>query len=86
VPLARGHDAELSIELHNGASLGGPRRARRVTAGAMGGLVGLVLDARGVPLGLPRRTDDRRAVLASWRDVFVREATVPALEPALAGT
>jgi hypothetical protein len=52
----------------------------------MGGLVGLVLDARGVPLGLPRRTDDRRAVLASWRDVFVREATVPALEPALAGT
>jgi hypothetical protein len=85
VPLARGHDAELEIELHNGASLGGPRRARHATANAMGGVVGLILDARGVPLGLPRRTDDRRAVLASWRDVFGREASLPAIEPALAG-
>jgi hypothetical protein len=85
VPLARGHDAELEIELHNGASLGGPRRARHVTANAMGGVVGLVLDARGVPVGLPRRSDDRRAVLASWRDAFGREASLPAFEPALAG-
>jgi hypothetical protein len=85
VPLARGHDAELEIELHNGASLGGPRRARHVTANAMGGVVGLVLDARGVPVGLPRRSDDRRAVLASWRDSFGREASLPAFEPALAG-
>lgn len=85
VPLARGHDAELEIELHNGATLGGPRRTRRVTAGAMGGVVGLVLDARGVPLRLPRRSDDRRAVLAAWRDVFLREAAVPVLEPAQAG-
>jgi len=85
VSLPRGHDAELEIELHNGASLGGPRRTRRVTASAMGGVVGLVLDARGVPLGLPRRTDDRRAVLASWRDTFGREAAVPALDAAMAG-
>lgn len=85
VPLARGHDAELEIELHNGASLGGPRRTRHVSASAMGGVVGLVLDARGVPLGLPRRSDDRRAVLASWRDVFTREASLPAIEPAMAG-
>jgi hypothetical protein len=85
VPLARGHDAELEIELHNGASLGGPRRTRHVTASAMGGVVGIVLDARGVPLGLPRRSDDRRAVLAGWRDVFAREAALPPLEPAMAG-
>jgi hypothetical protein len=85
VPLARGHDAELEIDLHNGASLGGPRRARHATASAMGGVVGLILDARGIPLGLPRRTDDRRTVLASWRDIFAREASLPAIEPALAG-
>jgi hypothetical protein len=85
VPLARGHDAELEIDLHNGASLGGPRRSRHVTAGAMGGVVGLILDARGVPLGLPRRSDDRRAVIASWRDTFAREAAVPPVEANLAG-
>jgi hypothetical protein len=51
-----------------------------------GGVVGLILDARGVPLALPRRADDRRAVLASWRDAFLREPAVPVLEPALVGS
>jgi hypothetical protein len=86
VPLARGHEAELEIELHNGASLGGARRARHATTSAMGGVVGLILDGRGIPLALPRRSDDRRAVLAAWRDVFLREAAMPAFEPALVGT
>jgi hypothetical protein len=85
IPLTRGHEAELEIELGQGVTLGGPRRARRVTASAMGGVVGLVLDARGVPLSLPRRSDDRRAVLSGWRDLFAREASVPAIEPALVG-
>lgn len=84
VPLARGHEAELDIELGIGVSLGGPRRARRVTANAMGGVVGLILDARGVPLSLPRRSDDRRAVLAGWRDAFAREPVLPAMEPVVA--
>ena len=69
----------------HGVSMGGPRRARRVTAGAMGGVVGLILDARGMPLSLPRRSDDRRAVLAGWRDLFAREPSAPAIEPALVG-
>lgn len=86
VPLARGHEAELDVELHNGASLGGPRRARQVTVEVTGGVVGLILDARGVPLSLPRRPDDRRAVLASWRDAFLREPALPVLEPALVGS
>jgi hypothetical protein len=51
----------------------------------MGGVVGLILDARGMPLALPRRSDDRRAVLAGWRDLFAREPSVPAIEPALVG-
>lgn len=85
VPLARGHEAELEIELLQGASLGGARRARRMTAMAMGGAVGLVLDARGVPLPVPRRPDDRRAVLAAWRDAVVREPAVMTLDPSLVG-
>ncbi len=85
VPLSRGHEAELEIELGIGVSLGGPRRSRRLTASAMGGVVGLILDARGVPLSLPRRSDDRRAVVAGWRDVFAREPLLPAMEPVMVG-
>jgi hypothetical protein len=74
VPLPRGQEAELTIEPANGVTLGAGRRSPRVTATATGGAVGLVLDARGVPIGLPRRADDRRAVVASWRDSLMREA------------
>jgi hypothetical protein len=78
VPLPRGQVAELEIELDPTVSLGAPRRTRRLRATVTGGAVGLVLDARDVPLLLPRRNDDRRAVLTSWRDAFLREARPPA--------
>jgi len=74
VPLPRGQEAELTIEPANGVTLGGGRRSPRITATATGGTVGVVLDARGVPIGLPRRADDRRTVVASWRDALMREA------------
>jgi MutL protein len=73
VPLARGLEAELGIELGAGVSLGASRRSPRVTVTATGGSVGLMLDARGVPIALPRRADDRRVVLTGWRDAFARE-------------
>jgi hypothetical protein len=73
VPLGRGHVAELDIELEPGVTLGEPRHARRVHATVTGGTVGLILDARDSPLALPRRSDDRRAVLSGWRDTFLRE-------------
>jgi len=73
VPLARGQSAELEIELESGVTLGGRARARRVHASVLGGVVGLVLDARDIPLVLPRRIDDRRAVLAAWQDAMLRE-------------
>ncbi|HSM38858.1 MAG TPA: glutamate mutase L [Candidatus Limnocylindrales bacterium] len=84
VPLARGHDAELEIELANGASLGANRHAARVQASATGGVVGVILDARGIPLVLPRRSDDRRTMLAAWRETFLREPRMPVSEPAAA--
>lgn len=73
LPLPRGERAELELELSAGVSLPGARRAHRVRAEVVGGTVGLVLDARGVPLQLPRRLDDRRVVLAGWRDLLLRE-------------
>jgi hypothetical protein len=79
VPLPPGQTAELSIEMGEGVSIGAPRRSPRITATATGGAVGLVLDARGVPVQLPRRADDRRAVLAAWRDALRRE-TSPSTE------
>ena len=77
LPLGRGQAAELDIELTPGVTLGGPRQGRRVHATVSGGAVGLMLDARDTPLTLPRRSDDRRAVLADWRDSFLREPMAP---------
>jgi len=73
VPLARGQEAELTIETGDGVALGGGRRSPRIQALATGGAVGLILDARGIPIVLPRRGDDRRAMVASWRDALARE-------------
>ncbi|HVG88536.1 MAG TPA: hypothetical protein VM823_06150, partial [Gaiellales bacterium] len=55
----------------------GTRHGRRVRATVSGGAVGLILDARDAPLALPRRSEDRRAVLAGWRDTFLREPAQP---------
>jgi hypothetical protein len=73
VPLARGTEAELSIEAGPGVSLGASRRSPRVRALATGGAVGLVLDARGIPISMPRRGDDRRAVQSAWAEAIARE-------------
>ncbi|HEX6655285.1 MAG TPA: hypothetical protein VF153_03635, partial [Candidatus Limnocylindria bacterium] len=77
----RGQSAELDIELMSGVNLGAARPGRRMHATVTGGSVGLVLDARDIPLAAPRRTDDRRAVLNAWRDTFLREPTVTASLP-----
>jgi hypothetical protein len=73
LPLARSTEAELRIEPGPGVTLGTSRRSPRIVARATGGSVGIVLDGRGTPIALPRRADDRRAVLAGWRDAFARE-------------
>ena len=73
VPLGRGQEAEVQIETAAGVTLGASRRSPRISAAVTGGSVGLILDARGIPIVLPRRGDDRRAVIAGWRDAFQRE-------------
>lgn len=74
VPLGPGQEAELLIEPGAGISLGTGRRTPRIHASAMGGTVGVILDGRGVPIALPRRGDDRRAVIGAWREAMAREA------------
>ena len=73
MPLLRGERAELELELEGGATLPAPRRAHRLRAEVVGGAVGVVLDARDVPLTLPRRLDDRREVIAGWLETLLRE-------------
>ncbi|MEA2652149.1 MAG: hypothetical protein QOI85_1870 [Chloroflexota bacterium] len=73
VPLPRGQEAELTVEPAGGVSLGAARRSPRIQATVTGGAVGVMLDARGIPIALPRRSDDRREVLAGWRDTLMRE-------------
>ncbi len=73
MPLPRGQQAEITVEPLHGVSLGTARRSPRISATVSGGAVGLILDARGVPIGLPRRGDDRREVLAGWREVLERD-------------
>ena len=74
VPLAAGQEADLVIEPGPGISLGASRRSPRLHARATGGAVGIILDGRGVPIALPRRGDDRRAVLAGWQEALSRDA------------
>jgi hypothetical protein len=78
VPLGAGQFAEMEIDLEEGASLGAARRSRRAWAEVTGGAVGVILDARGTPASLPRRAEDRRAVLSAWRDAMLREPPQPA--------
>ena len=73
LPLPRGSEAELSIETGPGVSLGAARRSPRARAMASGGAVGIVLDGRGVPIAMPRRGDDRRAMQSAWADALARE-------------
>ena len=75
VPLASGQEAEMIVEPLGGTSLGASRHSPRVHANATGGSIGLILDARGAPIALPRRGDDRREVLAGWQGTLRRDPT-----------
>jgi len=66
VELAPGDHAIATIETETGGRLGPD--ARRVSVPVSGGVAGLIVDGRGIPLRLPARGDDRRAALAAWHD------------------
>lgn len=65
--LAPGAQALATLEFREAVRVG--HRARRVTIPVSGGVAGLALDLRDVPLRLPERRDRRRAALASWGEM-----------------
>jgi hypothetical protein len=64
VDLPPGVPARVEVETREGSLLG--VRARRVSLDVSGGLGGLLVDTRDVPLRLPDRPERRRALLEAW--------------------
>ena len=67
VDLAPGDQALATLEFKEAVRVG--HRARRVTVQVSGGVAGLAVDLRDVPLRLPERRDRRRAALAAWGEL-----------------
>lgn len=65
VELPPGAPATVELEVREGRF--GRTRARRIGFEATGGLGGLFIDTRGVPLRLPPRTERRRELVAQWQ-------------------
>jgi hypothetical protein len=64
VDLPPGVPARAEIELREGSLLG--TKNRRSAVDVTGGLGGLLVDTRDVPLRLPDRAERRRALLEAW--------------------
>lgn len=65
LPLPTGQTAELTLRPTRNFDIGlGPGRGQNVTV--HGGAVGLVIDARGRPLVLPKEDEARRSVVRQW--------------------
>jgi hypothetical protein len=56
-----------TLEFRDAVRVG--HRARRVTVPVSGGVAGLAVDMRDVPLRLPERRDRRRAALSAWGEL-----------------
>ncbi len=65
IELAPGVEAELQAEPSRGFDLGAGK-GKAVVLKATGGVVGLILDARGRPLRLPEDSSERAAQLRAW--------------------
>lgn len=67
IELAPGDTALATLEFRDAVRIG--HRARRVAVPVSGGVAGLAVDLRDVPLRLPERRDRRRAALAAWGEL-----------------
>src|SRR5712692_3228503 len=65
LPLATGRAAKLSIRPRPGFNAGfGPGRGRSLTI--KGGVLGVIIDARGRPIALPRPAEQRQELVKQW--------------------
>jgi hypothetical protein len=67
IDLAPGDQAFATLEFRDAVRVG--HRARRVAVPVSGGVAGIAVDLRDVPLRLPERRDRRRAALAAWGEL-----------------
>ena len=67
IDIAPGDSSLATLEFRDAARIG--HRARRVAVHVSGGIAGLAVDLRDVPLRLPERRDRRRAALAAWGEL-----------------
>ncbi len=72
VDLAPGETAVLELRFREAVDLGA--HARHFAVEVVGGLAGLIVDLRGVPLRLPDRAEPRRELLAGWQSVLWEDA------------
>ena len=68
VDLPPGQVATADLRFRDPVGLG--TRGRRMSVEVGGGLGGLLVDLRDVPLRLPERAERRRAMLEAWEDAF----------------
>jgi hypothetical protein len=66
VDLPPGQVATAELQFRDTVRLGG--RGRRFAVEVTGGLGGLLLDLRDIPLRLPDRAERRRELLEAWQD------------------
>ena len=66
--LPPGETGTVELDLRDAVVLGG--RGRRFAMEAAGGLAGVIVDLRDVPLRLPDRLERRRDMLAGWQQPF----------------
>jgi len=66
IPLEAGERARLELHPTRRFDMGLGEPGRGVTAEAEGGILGLIIDARGRPLGLPADDENRRELIREW--------------------
>jgi hypothetical protein len=66
IPLGAGERATLELRPTRRFDMGLGEPGRGVTAEAEGGILGLIIDARGRPLGLPADYEGRRELVGEW--------------------
>jgi MutL protein len=75
LPLHDGERAHLSLYPAPTVDIGlGPGQQARASEPVDGGLLDLIVDARGRPLTLPQNDEERRAQLREWRQAIETEA------------
>jgi hypothetical protein len=67
IELGPGDRALATLEFRDAVRVG--HRAKKVAVPVSGGVAGLTVDLRDVPLRLPERRDRRRAALAAWGEI-----------------